>query len=108
MTRGRCGPVAWSAGVSQAVASAFRPAVQGGDLLNGFAEDGRRLEDRALSQALRDATRAVTNVNAGSAGDRHGPAGQGPVFEFVFIVTLQFASGATAGNTPPCALGQPR
>jgi Putative cyclase len=30
------------------------------------------------------------------------------VFEFVFIVTPQFAAGATAGNTPPCALGQPR
>jgi kynurenine formamidase len=30
------------------------------------------------------------------------------VFEFVYIVTPQFATGATAGNTPPCALGQPR
>jgi kynurenine formamidase len=30
------------------------------------------------------------------------------VFEFVHIVTPQFAFGATAGNTPPCALGQPR
>jgi kynurenine formamidase len=30
------------------------------------------------------------------------------VFEFVYIVTPQFAAGATAGNTPPCALGQPR
>jgi len=29
------------------------------------------------------------------------------VFEFVYIVTPQLASGATAGNTPPCALGQP-
>jgi hypothetical protein len=28
------------------------------------------------------------------------------VFEFVYIVTPQFAAGATAGNTPPCALGQ--
>jgi kynurenine formamidase len=30
------------------------------------------------------------------------------VFEFVYIVTPQFAVGATAGNAPPCALGQPR
>jgi hypothetical protein len=30
------------------------------------------------------------------------------VFEFVYIVTPQFALGATAGNTPPTALGQPR
>jgi hypothetical protein len=30
------------------------------------------------------------------------------VFEFVYIVTPQFALGTTAGNTPPCALGQPR
>jgi kynurenine formamidase len=30
------------------------------------------------------------------------------VFEFVYIVTPQFVFGATAGNTPPCALGQPR
>ena len=26
------------------------------------------------------------------------------VFEFVFIVTPQYAQGATAGNTPPAAL----
>lgn len=30
------------------------------------------------------------------------------VYEFVFIVTPQFALGATAGNTPPAALGQPK
>jgi hypothetical protein len=30
------------------------------------------------------------------------------VFEFVYIVTPQLAYGATAGNTPPCALGQPK
>jgi hypothetical protein len=30
------------------------------------------------------------------------------VFEFVFIVTPQNAPGATAGNSPPAALGQPR
>ena len=29
------------------------------------------------------------------------------VFEFVYIVTPQYALGATAGNTPPAALGQP-
>lgn len=32
----------------------------------------------------------------------------GQVYEFVFVVTPQFAEGATAGNTPPAALGQPR
>jgi hypothetical protein len=30
------------------------------------------------------------------------------VYEFAFIVTPQFVEGATAGNTPPAALGQPR
>ncbi|MFI6031107.1 cyclase family protein [Amycolatopsis magusensis] len=30
------------------------------------------------------------------------------VYEFVFAVTPQYAEGATAGNTPPLALGQPR
>ena len=30
------------------------------------------------------------------------------VYEFVYAVTPQFALGATAGNTPPLALGQPR
>jgi kynurenine formamidase len=30
------------------------------------------------------------------------------VHEFVYVVTPQFAEGATAGNTPPMALGQPR
>lgn len=29
------------------------------------------------------------------------------VFEFVYIVTPEFSMGATAGNTPPAALGQP-
>ncbi|MGH9246293.1 MAG: cyclase family protein [Acidimicrobiales bacterium] len=29
------------------------------------------------------------------------------VFEFVYLITPQFAQGATAGNTPPAALGQP-
>lgn len=30
------------------------------------------------------------------------------VFELVYIVTPQFHAGATAGNTPPAALGVPR
>ena len=30
------------------------------------------------------------------------------VYEFAFIVTPQYVEGATAGNTPPAALGQPR
>ncbi|MQA04564.1 MAG: cyclase family protein [Streptosporangiales bacterium] len=30
------------------------------------------------------------------------------VYEFVYIVTPQYAEGATAGNTPPAALAQPR
>lgn len=29
------------------------------------------------------------------------------VFEFVYMITPQYAQGATAGNTPPAALGQP-
>jgi kynurenine formamidase len=30
------------------------------------------------------------------------------VYEFVYITTPQYAKGATAGNAPPAALGQPR
>jgi hypothetical protein len=30
------------------------------------------------------------------------------VYECVYMVTPQFAEGATCGNTPPAALGQPR
>jgi hypothetical protein len=30
------------------------------------------------------------------------------VYEFVYVVTPQYARGAAAGNTPPVALGQPR
>ncbi|WP_448616420.1 cyclase family protein [Modestobacter sp. URMC 112] len=30
------------------------------------------------------------------------------VFEFVYVTTPQYAQGATAGNAPPAALGQPR
>lgn len=33
---------------------------------------------------------------------------EGQVFEFVFLVTPQNGLGATAGNTPPAALGQPK
>jgi len=32
----------------------------------------------------------------------------GRVYEFAFVVTPQHVGGATAGNTPPAALGQPR
>jgi hypothetical protein len=30
------------------------------------------------------------------------------VFEFVYLVTPQYAKGATASNTPPAALAQPK
>ena len=33
---------------------------------------------------------------------------QDGIYEFVYIVTPQYALGATAGSTPPAALGQPR
>jgi hypothetical protein len=30
------------------------------------------------------------------------------VYEFIYMVNPQYAEGATCGNTPPVALGQPR
>lgn len=83
-----------------------RPAVVGGDtwalevLGNPVNDDGTAFpvhQELLMRHGIRIAESYVVDR---LAADR--------VHEFVFIVTPQFAEGATAGNTPAAALGQPR
>jgi hypothetical protein len=66
------------------------PAVTGGNAFSGhqllFGRYGIRIHEGVVTDKL----------------------AEDGVFEFVFIVTPQYARGSTAGNTPPAALGQPR
>ncbi|GAA3839603.1 hypothetical protein GCM10022243_02490 [Saccharothrix violaceirubra] len=84
----------------------FRPAIVGGDtwalevLGNKVNEDGTAFpvhQELIMRHGIRIAESYVLD---GLAADR--------VYRFVFIVTPQYAEGATAGNTPAAALGQPR
>ncbi|GAA0231664.1 hypothetical protein GCM10010492_32860 [Saccharothrix mutabilis subsp. mutabilis] len=83
-----------------------RPAIVGGDtwalevLGNPVNEDGTAFpvhQEFLMRHGIRIGESYVVDE---LAADR--------VHEFVFIVTPQYAEGATAGNTPPAALGQPR
>jgi hypothetical protein len=66
------------------------PAVTGGNAFSGhqvlFMRYGIRINESVVTDKL----------------------AEDGVFEFVYIVTPQYARGSTAGNTPPAALGQPR
>ncbi|XVV01083.1 cyclase family protein [Actinosynnema sp. CA-248983] len=86
--------------------SRFRPAIVGGDtwalevLGNPVNGDGTAFpvhQELLMRHGIRIGESYVVDE---LAADR--------VHEFVFIVTPQYAEGATAGNTPPAALGQPR
>ncbi|WP_424215278.1 cyclase family protein [Streptomyces sp. BI20] len=84
----------------------LRPALIGGDtwalevMGNAVNEDGAAYpvhQELIMRHGIRIAESYVLD----------GPAEDG-VHEFVLVITPQFAEGATAGNTPPAALGQPR
>ncbi|MFD0206474.1 cyclase family protein, partial [Saccharothrix carnea] len=84
----------------------FRPAVVGGDTWalevfgNPVNDDGGVTpvhQELLMRHGIRIGESYVVSE---LAADR--------VHEFVFVVTPQYAEGATAGNTPPAALGQPR
>jgi kynurenine formamidase len=84
----------------------FRPAVIGGDTWalevfgNPVNDDGAVTpvhQELLMRHGIRIGESYVVSE---LAADR--------VYEFVFLVTPQYAEGATAGNTPPAALGQPR
>ncbi|GGP66660.1 cyclase family protein [Saccharothrix coeruleofusca] len=83
-----------------------RPAIVGGDtwalevLGNPVNDDGSAFpvhQELIMRHGIRIGESYVVDR---LAADR--------VHEFVFIVTPQYSQGATAGNTPPAALGQPR
>lgn len=84
----------------------FRPAIVGSDtwalevLGNPANDDGTAFpvhQELLMRHGIRIGESYVVDR---LAADR--------VHEFVFVVTPQYAQGATAGNTPPAALGQPR
>lgn len=84
----------------------FRPALIGSDtwalevLGNPANNDGTAFpvhQDLLLRFGIRIGESIVLD---GPAADR--------LYEFVYLVTPQFAEGATCGNTPPAALGSPR
>jgi kynurenine formamidase len=84
----------------------FRPALIGSDswalevLGNPANDNGAAFpvhQDLIMRHGIRIGESYVTEELA----DDH-------VHEFVFVVTPQHAEGATAGNTPPMALGQPK
>ncbi|WP_433272326.1 cyclase family protein [Actinosynnema sp. CS-041913] len=86
--------------------SRFRPAIVGGDswalevVGNPVNGDGTAFpvhQELLMRHGIRIGESYVVER---LAADR--------VYEFVFIVTPQYSQGATAGNTPPAALGQPR
>jgi hypothetical protein len=83
----------------------FRPALITSDtwglevLGDAVNQDGAAFpvhQDLIMRNGIRIGESYVTEE---LAGDR--------VHEFVFVVTPQYAEGATAGNTPPMVLGQP-
>jgi kynurenine formamidase len=84
----------------------FRPAIIGGDtwalevLGNPVNGDGTAFpvhQELIMRHGIRIGESYVVDELAADG-----------VHEFVFIVTPQYSEGATAGNTPPAALGQPR
>ncbi|MGP4019123.1 cyclase family protein [Saccharopolyspora sp. 5N708] len=84
----------------------FRPALVGSDtwalevLGNPVNEDG-------TSFPVHQELLMRNGIRIGESYVLDGLAADG-AYEFVFTVTPQFAEGATAGNTPPAALAQPR
>lgn len=84
----------------------FRPAIVGSDSWAGEVGGNPVNNDGAAFPVhqeflMRHGIRlGESYVLDGLANDR--------VYEFVFMVTPQVAEGATCGNTPPAALGQPR
>jgi kynurenine formamidase len=85
--------------------ASHRPAIVGADnwALEVAGHDVAGANVFPVHQEL--ITRFGIRIGEGIVTDR---LAEDRVFEFVFIVTPQLAAGATAGNTPPCALGQPK
>jgi kynurenine formamidase len=84
----------------------FRPAVMGGDTWS-FEVLGRPDLAGTTAFAVHQELLMRYGIRIGESIVLDGLA-EDRVYEFVYIVTPQYAEGATAGNTPPVALGQPR
>lgn len=83
----------------------FRPAVVGGDTW-ALEVVGNPANDDGTAFPVHQELLMRHGIRIGESYVLDGPA-KDRVYEFVFVVTPQFAEGATAGNTPPAALGQP-
>ena len=85
--------------------AARRPAIVGSDTWALEVLDPAVTQGAAVPAHNVLITQHGIRINESVVTDRLAEDG---VFEFVYIVTPQQALGATAGNTPPAALGQPR
>jgi hypothetical protein len=84
--------------VSQGATRDYFTAANGSPVLR----DNYRVTVEDIQEAMR---RAGIRIGEGYVTDALVEDG---VFEFVLLLTPQYAMGSTAGNTPPAALGQPR
>ncbi|MGC7100764.1 cyclase family protein [Amycolatopsis lurida] len=84
----------------------FRPAVIGSDTW-ALEVLGNPVNDNGSAFPVHQELLMRNGIRIGESYVLDGPADD-RVYEFVFAVTPQFSEGATAGNTPPLALGQPR
>jgi hypothetical protein len=85
--------------------AARRPAIVGGDTWGLEVLDPQVTGGHAFPVHQVLIMQHGIRIGEGVVTDRLAEDG---VFEFVYLVTPQNAEGATAGNTPPAALGQPR
>ncbi|MBN6040281.1 cyclase family protein [Amycolatopsis sp. 195334CR] len=84
----------------------FRPAVVGSDTW-ALEVVGNPVNDNGAAFPVHQELLMRNGIRIGESYVLDGPADD-RVYEFVFAVTPQFTEGATAGNTPPLAMGQPR
>ncbi|MFI9814952.1 cyclase family protein [Saccharothrix variisporea] len=84
----------------------FRPAIVGGDTW-GLEVLGAEVNGDGTAFPVHQELLMRHGIRIGESYVVDELAADG-VHEFVFIVTPQYSEGATAGNTPPAALGQPR
>lgn len=84
----------------------FRPAVVASDTwaLEVVGSDDNQ---EGISFPVHQELMMRHGIRIGESYVLDGPADD-HVYEFVFVLTPQYAEGATAGNTPPVALGRPR
>jgi Putative cyclase len=83
----------------------FRPAIIGGDTWGLEVLDPAVTNGNAFPCHQELLVRYGIRIGEGVVSDKLAEDG---VFEFVYMTNPQYALGATCGNTPPVALGQPK